>query len=420
MPNSVAVSLLAAVLALRAQAAEPHKTLMEWARDTRAARLKGDHRAWLDAGLHALALAPDHPDLLISVARARAALGQAKESLELVRQAIDRGAGIDIPRVQEFQKLPPSPELDGLVARARKNLESVPHAKLFALLPDPTASSEGIAFDPISKHLFVGTNHGEILRVDERGSASTLVPRGSGLLEVLGLKVDAERRLIWAATATFPDMFSAEPKPGTGVSGVFAFRLDDGKLAYRYSLDERPVLHGFNDLALARSGDVYVTDSAQAAVYQVHAGKLELLVRDEHLSFANGIALAPDQKRLYVAHVEGLSLIDLPTRKLQRLRVPADVSVNSIDGLAYDGGDLIGVQSSPYLARVVRIFLGDGGRSVKAVSTMNARSPAEYSQTTAAVGGDQLYVVGGAPAVDTAASPLAKEPKPQIVKIPLR
>jgi len=56
MPNSVAVSLLAAVLALRAQAAEPHKTLMEWARDTRAARLKGDHRAWLDAGLHALAL----------------------------------------------------------------------------------------------------------------------------------------------------------------------------------------------------------------------------------------------------------------------------------------------------------------------------------------------------------------------------
>src|SRR5262249_23323036 len=356
--------------ALPEQSAEPHKALMEWARETRAARLKADHRAWLDAGLHTLALAPDHPDLLISVARARAALGEAKESLELLRQAIDRGAGIDIPRVQEFQKLAPSPELDGLVARARRNLEPVPHAKLFALLPDPTASSEGIAFDPISKHLFVGTNHGEILRVDERGSASTLVPRGSGLLEVLGLKIDAERRLIWAATATFPDMFSAEPKPGTGGSGVFAFPLDDGKLARRYSLDERPVLHGFNDLALARNGDVYVTDSAQAAVYQVHAGKLELLLRDEHLSFANGIALAPDQKRLYVAHVEGLSLIDLPRRKVQRLSVPANVSVNSIDGLAYDGGDLIGVQSSPDLARLVRIFLADAPRTLKSGSPL--------------------------------------------------
>lgn len=420
MPASVAICLLAAVVALPPQAAEPHKTLMEWVRETRAARLKGDHRTWLDAGLHSLALAPDHPDLLISVARARAALGQAKESLELLRRAVDRGAGIDIPRVQELQKLPPSSELDVLVARGQKNLEPVPRAQLFALIPGATAASEGIAFDPISKHLFVGTTHGEILQVDERGSVSTLVPRGSGLLEVLGLKVDAERRLVWAATATFPDMLSPEPKPGAGVSGVYAYRLNDGKLAHRYSLDERPVLHGFNDLALARNGDVYVTDSAQAAVYQVHAGRLELLVRDEHLTFANGIALAPDQKRLYVAHVEGISVIDLPTRKVQRLSVPADVSVNSIDGLAYDGGDLIGVQSSPYLARVVRIFLGDGGRSVRGVSTMNARCPGEYSQTTAAVAGDQLYVVAGTPAVDTAASPLAKEPRPQIVRMPLR
>src|SRR5262249_20572974 len=135
MQGSVAISLLAAAVALPTHAAEPHKTLMEWARETRAARLKGDYRAWLDAGLHSLALAPDHPDLLISVARARAGLGQAKESLELLRQAIDRGAGIDIPRVQEFQKLPTSPELDVLVARARKNLEPVPRGQLFALIP---------------------------------------------------------------------------------------------------------------------------------------------------------------------------------------------------------------------------------------------------------------------------------------------
>src|SRR5262249_28326747 len=168
------------------------------------------------------------------------------------------------------------------------------------------------------------------------------------------------------------------------------------------------------------NGDVFVTDTAQAAVYQVHAGKLQLLLRDEHLTFANGIALAPDQKRLYVAHVEGISLIDLPTRKVQRLSVPANVSVNSIDGLAYDGGDLIGVQSSPYLTRVVRIFLGGGGLSTTSGSQMKPRRPGQYNQTTAAVGGDQLYVVAGAPAVDTAASPLAKEPKPQIVKIPLR
>jgi len=164
----------------------------------------------------------------------------------------------------------------------------------------------------------------EILQVDERGQVSVFVPRDSGLLQVLGLKVDPDRKLLWAVNGIFPELLSSEaPKPEVGVGGIHAFRLADGKVAGKYWLDERPLLHGFNDLAPARNGDVYVTDSAQAAVYRVHAGKLELFVRDEHLTFANGVVLAPDQKRLYVASVEGISLVDVPTRKVRRLAVPA-------------------------------------------------------------------------------------------------
>jgi sugar lactone lactonase YvrE len=416
-----ALVVLVVSVGLPAWPAEPQRTLMEWVRDTRAARLKGDHRAWLEAGTRSLALAPDHPDLLISVARARAALALVKESLDALRQAVERGAGIDVTRVSEFQKLPPSPELENLVARASANLAPVPRAVVFAAIPDVTAQSEGIAYDPVSRRLFVGTTHGEILQADDRGSIATFVPRGSGLLQVLGLKVDADRRLLWAVHGTFPDLLSgAAPKPDDGVAGVNAYRLKDGQLGEKYLLDERPVLHGFNDLALARVGDVYVTDSAQAAVYRVHAGKLEPFVRDEHLTFANGIVLAPDQKRLYVAHVEGISLVDLPTRTIHRLTVPGNASVNSIDGLAYDQGDLIGVQSSPYLSRVVRISLAHHGLAVKRVAILNAHYPAEYNQTTAAVAGNQLYVVAGSPAADTAGLPLAKQPKPQILRIPLR
>src|SRR5262249_53238776 len=96
------VSMLLLSLFFSARGSEPHRTLLEWVRETRAARLKGDHRAWADAGHHALALAPDHPDLLVSVARASAALGQEHEALLLLRQAVRRGAGIDIARVPEF------------------------------------------------------------------------------------------------------------------------------------------------------------------------------------------------------------------------------------------------------------------------------------------------------------------------------
>jgi sugar lactone lactonase YvrE len=420
--RSTAGSVLLACVAVSAQAAEPQRTLLDWVRDTRAARLRGDHRNWLEAGLHAMALAPDHPDLLISVARARAAVGHVEDSMDTLGEAVQRGAGLDLAGVPELQRLPPSPELEAINERARKNLGAIPRAQLFAVIPDATADPEGISYDPMSRRLFVGTRHGEILQVDQRGSVSTFVPRGSGMLQVLGLKVDGGRRLLWAVSGVFPDLLSSEAqKPEVGVGGVHAFRLTDGKPVARYWLDERPVLHGFNDLALARNGDVYVTDTAQAALYRVHAGKLELFVSDEHhLTLANGIVLPPDEKRLYVASLEGISTVDLATMKVDRLTVPANAAVNSIDGLAYDRGDLIGVQGSPYLARVVRISLGKDGLSVTGVSTLSSRSPAEYQQTTAVVAGDQLYVVASAPAVDTAGSPLAKEPKPQIVRIRLR
>ena len=423
MTRAIAAFALFAWFNPSAHSAEPEtlRTLLDWGRDTRAARAKGDHQAWLEAGRHALALAPDSPDLLISVARAHAGLGQVRDSIDLLGQAVQRGAGVDVARVPEFQKLPSSPELEAITQQARKNLSSVPRAQLFAVLPDKTAQSEGITYDPESRRIFVGTNHGEILQVDQNGSVATFVPRESGMLGVLGLKVDAERRLLWAVNGAFPELLSSEPpKPEVGVCGVHAFRLSDGKLAGKHWLDERPTLHAFNDLALARNGDIYITDSAQAAVYRVHAGKLEPFVREEHLTFANGIVLTPDQKRLYVASVEGLSEIDLGTRKVQHLTVPANASVNSIDGLAYYGAELIGVQPSPYLSRIARISLSKDGRSVTRVSTINSHSPAEYSQTTAVVAGDQLYVVGGSPAADTVGSPLTKEPKPQIIKIPLR
>src|SRR5260370_38837099 len=73
--STAAFTLFASVV-LSVDPAEPPRTLLEWVRDTRAARLKGDHRAWLAAGLHALPLAPGHPQLTLSARSARAAAAQ--------------------------------------------------------------------------------------------------------------------------------------------------------------------------------------------------------------------------------------------------------------------------------------------------------------------------------------------------------
>jgi hypothetical protein len=49
---------------------------------------------------------------------------------------------------------------------------------------------------------------------------------------------------------------------------------------------------------------------------------------------------------------------------------------------------------------------------------VNARTPAQYSQTTAALAGDALYVIGGTPTPDLYGGQAA-EPRRQVWRIPL-
>lgn len=184
----------------------------------------------------------------------------------------------------------------------------------------------------------------------------------------------------------FPDLLpTAEaPKADVGTTGLFAFHLETKELVRTCALDERPTLHGFNDLALARNGDVYVTDTSANSVYRLRPGecRLEVLIHDANMSAPNGVVLENDDTRLYVAHVEGISAIDTRTGKRTQLAVGPRAAVNSIDGLAMDRGDLLGIQGSPYLARVARVRLSGDGLAVREVGAVSARTASGLNQTT--------------------------------------
>jgi DNA-binding beta-propeller fold protein YncE len=222
----------------------------------------------------------------------------------------------------------------------------------------------------------------------------------------------------------FPDVAPGPnpPPEDVGTGGVHVYHLDRGERIAAYELDERPVLHGLNDIALARDGTVYVTDSTQGAIYRLSPGakQLERWLQDSKLSLLNGLVLSPDDKRLYVAHVEGVSVIDTGSGERKLLTPPANTAITSMDGLAWYKGSLIGVHNSPYFRRIIRIHLAENGTAIDKVTVVNARTP-DYHQTTAAVAGDKLYVVGGSPLPNVYGGPPAPptEPKPQILEIGL-
>ena len=376
---TLASAWLGAALA-EAPAAGP--TLIQQSLRAREARLAGDAKGWLEHGQATLARAPDHPDLLLSVSRAMALNGRANEALDLLEDAIRRGARVDAASFPEYSSLAGNERFTALAAKGRRNMQPVCPPETFLALEDTTIDPEGITFDADSGRLL--------------GRFAT---EASGLREVLGLKVDRKRRLLWVATGVFPDLFATTPKPDSGITGVMAFNLEDGARVRECWLDERPVQHGFNDFALAENGDVYVSDSPTNSIYRLPGGecRLERVIQDPRMSFPNGIALSSDGERLYVAHVEGLSVVDLATSRRTALAVPPDTAVNSIDGLVRDGEDLIGIQPSPYLARVLRIRLDGEGMAIREVTTVSSPPPPGVNPATGAIAGEHYYYVANVP-----------------------
>ena len=391
------------------------ETLGQLVVDARAARVKGDVPNWVRLGTKVLALTPEHPDILISVARAHAAAGDKEQSLAMLADAVRRGAALDPVRFAEFKSLAGDGQFGALAAGARQNLIPVAKATAFAKLPE--GESEGIAFDPVSKRFFAGTGKGELLAISQDGKVSTFAS-GGGLRQILGIKVDAARRLLWLVSGRYPEP-DAPADSGTG--GIRAYNLDTGAIVTTVEVDERPILHGFNDVALAEDGTVYVTDTNRNSVYKLVPGDkvLELVLQDSRMTFPNGIVLAPDQRTLYVAHVEGISAVDPQTGSRKLLPVPDDVSVNSIDGLLLHNGQLFGVQNSPYLNRIVGIALSPDGSSVQRVWTLSSHTPAGLNKTTAAIAGDHLYMIGGTPLPDVYGGTNPAKPDSGIWRVPL-
>lgn len=378
--------------------ASPEPGLLDLAARSREARVAGDHAAWLERGLAALARAPDHPELLLSAARAYAASGRRAEALDLLGQAVRRGARVDLSAYPEFEDLAADERFAAIAVQARDNLRPVAPPEEFLVIEDISIEPEGIGYDELSGRLFIGSLDGTVWQIDMDGRLARFAGPGSGLQEVLGLKVDPERRLLWAATGVFPDPYSPEQKPGAGRSGLVALHLDDGRRVRDCWLDERPAMHGFNDMAIAADGDVYASDSTANSIYRLPAGtcRFERVIEDARMSFPNGIALSADDARLYVAHIEGLSVIDLADGRRAALAVPANATTSSIDGPVRDGEDLIGIQPSQNLARVIRIRLVDGGTAVRDVTTVSAPPPPGLTATTGAVAGAHYYSVAGA------------------------
>jgi hypothetical protein len=173
-------------------------------------------------------------------------------------------------------------------------------------------------------------------------------------------------------------------------SALLQYDLESGRVVRKYSVAGGG--HNFNDLVLAPSGEIYLTDTRAAAVWHLAKGADELKRLSGKFEFANGIALSPDLRLLYVSTFgDGISVVDLKTGASAPIGKPADLCLSTIDGLYFHDGALIAIQNGFMSPRVVRLTLNRDLRAIESFEVLERRNPLFEGITTGVIDGDDFY-----------------------------
>src|SRR5467141_5392691 len=235
---------------------------------------------------------PDRGAVLFFLSTAKQHLGEAREALALLKECMALREGFDPSGSPSFLGLKGTKEFDDLVAAVRRDFPAVARARLAFVTEEKDLIPEGLAYDAKRNLFYLSSlNRKKIVKIDTEGRVSDFAPADRyGLLPVLGIRLDPTDGTVWADS--FED---------AGRTELLHFD-STGKMLGRFAPKDS-AKHGFNDLVVRKNGEVITTDSLSNQVFRFdpRSQAFAPLLVYRVLFYPNGIALADDDRSLYVA-----------------------------------------------------------------------------------------------------------------------
>ncbi len=376
--------------------APARKTVAELARDARASYDAGDKAAFLRAYEEIAARRPGDVFVLYNLACGQALNGQTDAAVGSLQQIAAHRTVADLDGDADFESIRQSEGYKRVRAEmaALRNERIASGAVVAFTIPEKGLVPEGVAYDPVTKSFFVSSiRKRKILRIDAKGRVTEFVRSGEGgLRSAAGIAVDARRRSLWVASHAMKHMEGFR-KGDPPAAALFEFDLDSGKPRRELRPPPSDPPAAFDDLTVAADGRVYVNDGRNPRVWTLAPGgrALELFVESDLLRGTQGLAVTPDGAGLYVSDYTSLFRVDVASRRVTRLAVPADAALNGIDGLAYANGSLYAIQNGVEPNRVTRLDLGADGVTITGAKILVMNDPAFDEPTLGVVAEGALY-----------------------------
>jgi hypothetical protein len=259
------------------------------------------------------------------------------------------------------------------------------HAHLALVTEEKNLIPEGLAWDPARKMFYLSSlAQKKIVQITPDSHVSDFVPASRDhLLPVFGIRLDPRDSSIWANTMD----------ENLGKAELVHFD-SSGTLLGRFSITDA-AQHGFNDLIIRQSGEILLTDSLNNQVFRFDPSQKTFTPLPVHreLLYPNGIALAADDKTLFIADSIGIVRVSLETLASQDLSPGPHNTLASADGLYWYNGSLIAVQNGIGSPRIAAFKLSEDGSRVTKTIILENRTSFVSLPTTGAIRGSDFYFI---------------------------
>jgi tetratricopeptide (TPR) repeat protein len=392
---AAAVVLLAATLTGAGVKSDGPKNARYYRQQAAAAYKAKDYPLAIENLKKALELVPDHPTLFYNIAAISALQGKKAEAIDSLSKITAMGLALHPERDSDFDSIKDSEEFKAVLKKFESNKAPIVNSTTAFTIREKGLIAEGLAYDPAEETFFVSSIHKRKILAINRGEVKTFADEQAGLWSVLGMRVDAKRRLLWATTTALPQMVNFK-KEEENSSAVLKFDLKTGKLLKRYLLPNKPAPHALGDLTIDSNGDVFATDSLTPAVYVIRHEKdeIELFLENDNFASPQGLAFSGDERHLFMAdYSTGLFDIDIRTKKVAHLPPVENATLLGIDGLYFSNGSLIGVQNGVAPRRVVRMYLSSDFKRVERMQVLESNDPVFDEPTLGVLVKDSFYFI---------------------------
>lgn len=347
MRFAAAAGLVAITAMMLPGAGDPEPRWMALNRAASQASKAKDYAKLRDTLSELRPLLPGNPRIVYTLAVAYAHLGQADRALAELKDLAGAGLVYDFNADGDLASLRGSAGFASLIRQVAQNRKAIGRAAPVSALPERDLLPEDIAYDAKTRRFFIGSvTTGKIVTADGVLFAKSEWP-------VMALRVDASRRILWAATGWLPHCRQCDPA-GKDKSALLAFQLDSGTLVKRI---DSPVKGLLGDMTISRAGDLYVAEGSYGAVLrlQADAAAMERLDAPGEFPSPQTPALSADERTLYVPdYARGIAAMDLNTHAVRWLQPPHGIVLSGIDGFYRYGDSFLAVQNGVTPERVVR------------------------------------------------------------------